>query len=71
MSDVNEKWEGLVGGLTYSPSFVPALRLVGEYDGAEINLGVDCLFFKMIRLNAFVQDFRYFGAGISLEISKL
>ena len=31
--DYNSKWNGLVGGITYQPSFARNLRVIAEYTG--------------------------------------
>ena len=42
----SEKWEGVVGGITWQPKWVPDLRVIAEYTGNEVNIGVDCLLWK-------------------------
>lgn len=37
----NEKWNGVVGGITFQPSFLKNLRFIAEYNGKNINIGFD------------------------------
>lgn len=69
--DYNKKWNGLVGGLTWRPSFYRPLRLIGEYDGDEINIGADCLLLKHFLLQASLQDFKYFSGGLCFRIDLM
>ena len=39
----NSKWNGLVGGVTFRPSFFPQGRAIVEYTGNELLLGLDML----------------------------
>ena len=39
----NQKWNGLVGGIAFTPSFSSDLRLIGEYDGNGFNIGLNSL----------------------------
>ncbi len=63
----NKKWEGVVGGITYTPPFAQNLRAIAEYTGNEINVGVDCLLWKHLLLQAVMQDGRYFSGGICYQ----
>lgn len=69
--DYNEKWNGIVGGLTFQPSFYQQLRLIGEYDGDGLNAGVDCEVFRYLLLQASLQQGKYFSAGVCLRIGLL
>ena len=69
--DYNEKWNGIVGGLTFQPSFYQQLRLIGEYDGDGLNAGVDCEVFRYLLLQASFQQGKYFSAGVCLRIGLL
>ena len=66
---VNTKWNGIVGGVTFSPCFYPDARLVAEYDGAGFNVGGDIRFFKFLSLQAICYGMRYFNCGICFEIN--
>lgn len=64
---VNDKWNGAVGGLTFSPCFFPEARIVGEYDGNGFNVGADVKLFKHISLQAICYEMKYFNCGICFE----
>lgn len=63
----NNKWNGLVGGITYRPSFVQNLRAIAEYTGNEINVGADCLLWKHLFLQVVLQDGKYFSGGLCFQ----
>ena len=63
----NSKWNGVVGGVTYTPPFAPNLRAIAEYTGNEINVGADCLLWRHLLLQAVMQDGRYFSGGICYQ----
>lgn len=65
----NEKWEGVVGGITYRPSFAKNLRAIAEYTGDEINIGADCLLWKHLLLQASLQDGKYFSGGVCFQMN--
>jgi len=65
------KWGGLVGGLTYRPNFYRDLRFVAEYDGCEVNMGVDATLFDFLKLQLILQNFKWLSGGICFEIRKL
>lgn len=67
----NHKWNGVVGGVTIQPSFYRPLRLMGEWDGNEFNVGADCLLFKMFLIQFALIDMHRFNAGLCLYINLL
>ena len=66
--DFNHKWQGVVGGVTYRPSFYRPLRLMGEWDGNNVNIGTDCRLFKYFLVQAALLGFSDFNAGLCLYI---
>lgn len=60
----NSKWNGLVGGITYRPSFAKNLRAIVEWTGCDVNFGIDCVLWKHLMIQASLQDGRYPSAGI-------
>lgn len=69
--DFNHKWNGVVGGITYQPSFYQPLRVMCEWDGNEVNIGVDCRLFKYFLVQCALLDWRRFNAGLCLYIPLL
>ncbi|MBD9094588.1 MAG: hypothetical protein EGQ20_18980, partial [Bacteroides oleiciplenus] len=67
--DYNRKWNGLVGGITYQPSFARNFRVIAEYTGDDINVGADCLLWKHLLLQASLQDGKYFSGGICFQMN--
>lgn len=67
----NSKWNGLVGGVTFRPSFFPQGRAIVEYTGNELLLGLDMLLWRHLRLQASVKDFKYVNAGLALQVNLL
>ena len=66
--DSNRRWNGIVGGLTFQPSFFQPLRVIGEYDGDGVNVGADCTLFRNVMIQASLQKCRYFSGGICLRV---
>lgn len=67
----SRKWDGVVGGITYRPDFYPGLRLVAEWNGACVDMGLDVRLWQILRLQLTVQDFRYLSGGVCLEFLNL
>lgn len=65
----NTKWNGLVGGITFQPSFEKNLRLIAEYTGDDVNVGADYLLWKHLLLQASLQNGKYFSGGICFQIN--
>lgn len=63
----NNKWNGAVGGLSWQPWFFSSLRLIGEYDGAGMNLGADARLFKHFYIQAMSNRFKSFDCGLCFE----
>lgn len=68
-ADYNKKWNGVVGGVTYRPSFYKPLRAIVEYTGNEVNVGADCLLWKHLLLQASLQDGKYFSGGVCFQMN--
>ena len=69
--DYNHKWNGVVGGITFQPSFYRPLRVMAEWDGNEANVGIDCRVAKYFLLQCGLMDMKYFNGGLSLYINLL
>ncbi|MDO4163940.1 MAG: YjbH domain-containing protein [Bacteroides sp.] len=68
-NEYNRQWEGVVGGLTWRPKWVPDLRIIAEYTGNEVNVGMDCLLWKHLFLQATLQEGKYFSGGICFQVN--
>lgn len=67
--EYNGKWNGVVGGITYRPSFARNLRVIAEYTGNEVNIGMDCLLWKHLFLQGGLQNGKYFSSGICFQMN--
>lgn len=59
----NHRWNGLIGGITYRPSFAKNWRAIVEWTGCDVNFGIDCKLFNHFILQASLQDGKYPSAG--------
>jgi len=64
----NKRWNGVVGGITFRPSFYKPLRALAEYDGHGVNIGVDCVLFRYVQLQASLMKCRYPSVGGAVRI---
>lgn len=65
----SEKWEGMVGGITFQPSFQKNLRAIAEYTGDDINIGFDWLLWKHLLIQSSLQNGKYFSGGICFQMN--
>lgn len=65
----NDRWTGVVGGLTVRPRFAPILRGVVEYDGNGVNVGADCLLWRHLLVQVAMQRGRYFSGGLCYQLN--
>ncbi len=69
--DYNDKWNGIVGGLSFRPAFFPQARAIVEYTGNEFLFGADALLWQHLLLQASVKDFKYVNFGLCLKLNML
>lgn len=62
---------GLFGGVSFSPGFYRPMKFIAEYDGEEINLGLNAMLFKHLFVYAMVHDFKYFSGGLAYHVYLL
>ena len=67
-SDFNAKRRGVVGGITYRPAFAPNSRAMLEYTGDDVNVAVDCYLWRLLFVQAGLQNGKYFSGGLMLRI---
>lgn len=60
----NSRWNGLVGGVTYRPSFARNFRGIVEWTGSDINVGIDCVLWNHLMAQISLQNGKYPSAGI-------
>ena len=66
---MNEKWNGIAGGLSFRPAFAKDLRALVEYTGDDVNVAVDYLLLKHFFLQAGLQDGKHFTGGVCCHIN--
>lgn len=67
---INRHWTGVVGGVTYRPSFAKNFRAIVEYaGGGQVNFGIDCVLWKHLMLQASLDRFKYFNGGICYTVN--
>lgn len=67
--DYNKSWQGVVGGVTWQPKWVPQLRAIAEFTGNEVNVGLDCLLWHHLFMQAVLQDGKHFSAGAAFKVN--
>ena len=71
MRGYNAKWNGVVGGVAFRPSFFPQARAIVEYTGNEVLVGLDALLWRHLRVQASVKDFKYVNVGLCFQVNLL
>lgn len=64
---VGTTYDGIMGGLAFSPAFFPEMRLMGEYDTDGYNLGVSALLLNHLNVTCFTREFKGFNATVSYQ----
>lgn len=59
---------GFAGGITYSPSILPDLKLIAEYDSKDVAIGITYLFFNHLHIQMELQRMKYFTGGVAYKI---
>ena len=67
----NSTYNGVFGGVKYSPSFLRQASLIAEYDSNNINTGLTVKLFNHLSLYAFSYDFKAVSCGLRYEICLL
>ncbi len=66
-----KKWRGVVAGVEYRPAFYKPLRLMVEWTGNEVNVGVDCLLFHHFLVQVSAVNGKYPQAGLCYMVNLL
>ena len=64
----NEYFSGLFGGVSVSPSFLPQMKLIAEYDTKGVNAGAGMLLFKHLYLYGMEYELKRFAGGFAYLI---
>jgi hypothetical protein len=63
-----ENLNGLFGGITLVPAFLPTAKIMAEYDTKVFNAGAEVLFFRHFYLLAMAYDLKYLAGGFAYRI---
>ena len=60
-------YDGVFGGIAFTPSFWDKMMLSADYDTQGVNLGLAVCLFKHWNIFAYERDFEKFGFGMSYQ----
>jgi hypothetical protein len=63
-----ENLNGIFGGISFAPAFLPSMRLMVDYDAEVVSAGAEMLFFKNLCLYGMAYDLKYFAGGLAYRI---
>ena len=66
---ISYQFNGVFGGITFSPSFLRQFTLMAEYDSRNINLGGSILLFKHLYLFGLLQGMKSLSGGAAFKVS--
>lgn len=65
---IDRRLKGITAGITYTPSFLPNLRLIAEYDNIDFFVGASYLLSDQLHMQFMLQDFKYPTGGLCYKI---
>lgn len=74
-ADYNHRWQGVVGGLVWQPWFARGhkvlsdMRVIAEWDGCEVNCGIDVTLWRHFILQASLQNGHNPSAGLCYTVN--
>ena len=60
-------YDGVMGGLAFSPAFFPDMRVMGEYDTDGYNVGLSAFLLRHLNVTCFTREFKGFNATLSYQ----
>jgi len=63
----NSLYQGVFGGVKYTPAFLKSVSVVAEYEKNGINAGLTARLFGHFSAHAFVYDFKTVSCGLRYE----
>lgn len=63
-----ENLNGIFGGVSFAPAFLPSMRLMAEYDAKVISAGAELLLWRHLYLFGMAYDLKYFAGGVAYRI---
>lgn len=67
----NYRWNGLIGGITYSPSFAHNFRILAEWSGDALNFGAEVLLLRHLLLQGSLTNGLNPSLGICYRVNLL
>ena len=67
--DFGKRWQGVIAGVTWRPKWVKDLRVMAEWTGHEVNIGVDCLLWRHLFLQFAMVGCRFPQGGIAYQVN--
>ncbi len=67
-SNLNDKVDGIAGGICFKPNLVPQLNLIAQYDSKDFCIGANYLLFDHLFTQVVLQQGRYLTAGFAYKI---
>lgn len=62
-------YDGVMGGLSFAPSFYPDMRIMGEYDTHGYNVGIGVFLFRHLNVTCFTREFKGINATMSYQFT--
>ena len=59
---------GVAGGISFSPTILPNLKLIAEYDSHDFLIGMHYLFYRHLLMQTMLQKGKYFSCGLTYLI---
>jgi hypothetical protein len=60
---------GVAGGISYKPSFLPDMRVIAEYDSKDFAFGATYLFFNHLQAMVELQKMKYLSGGLTFKFN--
>ena len=60
-------YDGVFGGVSFSPAFAQMVRVMGEYDTQGVNIGLGAQLFRHLNLSCFTREFKGISATASYQ----
>ena len=64
----SNQFDGIFGGITFSPGFLRQLTIMAEYDSRNFNIGGSVLFFRHLYAFALLQGMKSLSGGVACRV---
>lgn len=65
----SSQFQGIFGGVSYSPAFMRQITFMLEYDTQSVNIGGSVLFLKHLYVFGMLQGFTHISGGIAYRVA--